>query len=90
MKGVINALKYVLSFSQESTKERPGTFRMGSDGSAAGGGRSDLSEWQRSAENEPAASGEVFAGYRNRTPGLSRRPKGLTVPLESPKHFAVG
>ena len=28
MKGVINALKYVLSFSQESTKERPGTFRM--------------------------------------------------------------
>ena len=28
MKGVINALKYVLSFSQESTKERPGTSRM--------------------------------------------------------------
>ena len=51
MKGVINALKYVLSFSQESTKERPGTFRM--------------------------------------VPGLSRRPKGLTVPLESPKHSCI-
>ena len=49
---------------------------MGSDGSAAGGRGSDQSEWPRSAENEPAASGEVFAGYRNRTPGLSRRLKG--------------
>ena len=58
---------------------------MGSDGSAAGGGRSDLSEWPRSAENEPALSGEVFAGYRNRILGLPRRPKGLTVPLETPK-----
>ena len=46
MKGVINALKYVLSFSQESTKERPRTFRM--------------------------------------VLGLPRRPKGLTVPLETP------
>ena len=39
----------------------------GSEGSAAGGGRSDLSEWQRSAESEPASTGEAFAGHRNRT-----------------------
>lgn len=39
---------------------------MGSDGSAAGGGRSDLSEWQRSAGNEPDLPGEVTDGNRNR------------------------
>ena len=39
---------------------------MGSDGSAAAGRRSDLSEWQRSAGNEPALTGEVDAGNRNR------------------------
>ena len=39
---------------------------MGSDGSAAGGGRSDLREWQRSAGNEPDLPGEVTAGNRNR------------------------
>ena len=39
---------------------------MGSDGSAAGGRESDLSEWQWSAENEPVSSGEVFAGHHNK------------------------
>ena len=29
-----------------------GVVELGSDGSAAGGGRSDLSEWQRSARDE--------------------------------------
>lgn len=39
---------------------------MGSEGNAAGGRKSDLSEWQRSAGNEPASTGEVTAGHRNR------------------------
>ena len=34
----------------------------GSDGSAAGGGRSDLSEWQRSARSKPASTGAATAG----------------------------
>jgi len=38
----------------------------GSDGSAASGGISDLSEWQRSAESKPASTGAAFAGHRNR------------------------
>ena len=38
----------------------------GSDGSAAGGGRSDLSEWQRSARDEGALAPRTFAGHRNR------------------------
>ena len=40
---------------------------VGSDGSAAGGGSSDLSEWQRSARDEGALSPRTFAGHRNRT-----------------------
>ena len=39
---------------------------MGSDRNAACGGKSDLSEWPRSAGNEPASTGEVAAGHRNR------------------------
>ena len=39
---------------------------MGSDGSAACGGVSDLSEWQRSARDEAALSARTFAGHRNR------------------------
>ncbi len=39
---------------------------MGSDRSAACSGKSDLSEWPRSAGNEIATSGEVTAGNRNR------------------------
>ena len=35
---------------------------MGSEPTAAGGRR--RSEWQRSAGNEPASSGEVSAGHR--------------------------
>ena len=38
----------------------------GSDGSAASGGESDLSEWQRSARSEPALPGDASAGHRNR------------------------
>ena len=34
----------------------------GSDGSAAGGGRSDLSEWQRSADEEAALSATKMPG----------------------------
>ena len=52
----------VLSFLQESTKEHPGTSRMGSDGSAAGGGRSDLSEWQRSKKSRISVSPQIFSG----------------------------
>ena len=40
----------------------------GSEGSAAGGGYSDLSEWQRSARRKPASSGAAAAGHRNRRP----------------------
>ena len=43
-----------------------GHRKWGSDGSAAGGRRSDLSEWQGSARHEPAAPGEVAAGDPNR------------------------
>ena len=39
---------------------------MGNKGSAAGGRRSDLSEWQRSESDEPALTGEGTAGHRNR------------------------
>ena len=48
------------------TRCQQATYRMGSDGSAAGGGRSDLSEWPRSARDEGALSPRTFAGYRNR------------------------
>ena len=42
----------------------PSAIRMhnGSDGSAAGGGRSDLSEWQRSADDEGASSPRKLPG----------------------------
>ncbi len=39
---------------------------MGSDGSAAGGRKSDLSEWPRSADEEGAPSPTKMPGYRNR------------------------
>jgi len=38
----------------------------GSDPTAAGGGRREGSEWQRSARNKSASAGEVSAGHRNR------------------------
>ena len=43
-----------------------GVVELGSDASAAGGGSSELSAWQRSARHEPASPGEVTAGHRNR------------------------
>ena len=46
-----------------------GGFLRGSDGSAACGGYSDLSEWQRSARDEGAPSPRTFAGHRNRISG---------------------
>ena len=40
--------------------------QRGSDPTAAGGGKREGSDWQRSARNEPALPGEVSAGHRNR------------------------
>lgn len=42
---------------------------MGSEPTAASGRGREAREWQRSAENEPASTGEVFAGHRNRGAG---------------------
>ena len=38
---------------------------VGSEGSAAGGGRSDLSEWQRSARSKLVVTSAASAGHRN-------------------------
>ena len=38
---------------------------MGSEGSAAGGGKSDLSEWPRSADEEAAPSATKMPGTAN-------------------------
>ena len=38
------------------------TYRRGSDGSAAGGGRSDLSEWQRSIADEGFSKPRKISG----------------------------
>ena len=40
---------------------------MGSDPTAAGGGRREGSEWQRSARDEGVSAPRIFAGHRNRT-----------------------
>lgn len=54
--------------SREEEKAHPCSWcqRWGSDASAAGGGNSELSEWPRSATDEPASPGEGCAGHRNR------------------------
>ena len=39
---------------------------MGSEPSAAGGRESEASEWPRLARHEPAPTGDVTAGHRNR------------------------
>ena len=39
---------------------------MGSDPTAASGGRREGSEWQRSARDDGASAPRIFAGYRNR------------------------
>ena len=39
---------------------------LGSEPSAAGGGCSEVSEWQRSARRKPAPPGAAAAGHRNR------------------------
>ena len=44
--------------ARKSPKNRP---KGGSDGSAASGGKSDLSEWPRSARDEGAPSPRTFA-----------------------------
>ena len=41
-------------------------MERGSEGSAAGGGRSDLSEWQWSKKSRKSASPMIFFGNRNR------------------------
>ena len=38
---------------------------VGSEGSAAGGGGSDLSEWQRSARSKLVVTSAASAGHRN-------------------------
>ena len=50
-----------------SARKSPKKPTGGSDATAASGGKRELSEWQRSARSEPASTGEVSAGYRNRT-----------------------
>ena len=45
---------------------------MGSDPTAASGGRREGSEWQRSARDEGASAPRIFAGHRNR-PSLRGR-----------------
>ena len=44
----------------------PSFTARGSDASAASGGYSELSEWQRSARCKSALSGAASAGHRNR------------------------
>ena len=61
-------------------------FGMGSEGSAASGGRSDPSEWQRSAENKPASLGAVFAGHRNR----KQVDPPVLICKKEPPHFCGG
>ena len=55
-------------------------FPKGSEGSAAGGGRSDLSEWQRSAAEEAAASATKMpgtaTGRRLKCAFHNQKPKG--------------
>ena len=44
------------------------SFRAsGSDGSAAGGGRSDLSEWQRSIKSRVSVSPKILSGTATET-----------------------
>ena len=40
----------------------PPTTKGGSDGSAAGGGKSDLSEWQRSIKSRKSESPKILSG----------------------------
>ena len=55
-----------LRVKTRGTKEYAVMVELGSDASAAGGGSSELSAWQRSARRKPALSGEAAAGHRNR------------------------
>ena len=59
----------------------PGVAQLGSEPSAAGGRRSEASEWQRSARHEPAPSGEMTAGHRNR--------KGACLGRRFPYNFII-
>ena len=54
------------------------TFSPGSDATAARGRKREQSEWPWSAENEPAMSGEVFAGNRNRIESMQRAAENLS------------
>ena len=64
-------LAFLLHLHQEPTISSPSLYRLsvakevGSEGSAAGGGRSDLSEWQRSARSKLALPSAASAGHRN-------------------------
>ena len=57
----------------DSNNDRPywvrrgnGGWPMGSDPTAACGGRREGSDWQRSARDEGASAPRIFAGHRNR------------------------
>ena len=69
----LRGMCYFLVPNKKVTKE----VGLGSEGSAAGGRRSDPSEWQRSASREPASSGKADAGHRNRATGDPAKANGL-------------
>ena len=66
--------------------QTPQTAQRGSEPTAARGGGREVSEWQRSAGNKPASSGEVSAGHRNRSSNqvFSRSDCILAAPFGNP------
>jgi hypothetical protein len=64
-------LAFFAALQQRTAVDRSLLYRLsvakevGSEGSAAGGGRSDLSEWQRSARSKLASTSAASAGHRN-------------------------
>ena len=60
---------FTMGFILCTGRTRTAGKSLGSEGSAAGGRRSDLSEWQRSIKSRKSVRCEDFIGNRNRTPG---------------------
>ena len=55
---------------------------MGSEPTAAGGGRKEASEWPRSARDEGFSKPRTFAGHRNRDAWVADRQRGkFTLPI---------
>ena len=66
--------------AEKKTTEYADVVELGSDASAAGGGESELSAWQRSARRKPAVPGEAAAGHRNReTPVLQPEKQNMRM-----------